>query len=1012
MKRLITAAVLSLAAATAAQSQIVINEICTGTDTLAYKQHSCDWVELYNAGSADVNLKGYTLSDNPKKPRKHVIDCDAVIKTGGHIVILCNDLGTGLNAGFKLSSDGGEEVVLSNPNEEIIDQVTTPRLQDDFSYGRLTDGASSWGIFDVATPGQRNSNAKALAPTPVISPTAGFFTMSQKVSITCSDPSATIYYTTDGSTPSKSSKKYTAAFTVGKTTAVRAIAISSGCKDSRVATTTYFINDREMTLPVVSLVTDNKNFYDNRIGIYVEGTNGVAGKCSDNPVNWNQDWERPVHIEYFDKNQILQLSQDAGVKITGTCSRTNAMKSLRIIARKQYGDSRLRYKFFDKKDISEFKSIVLRNGGNDFQGTMLRDALITGLAASGGMDVDVQALQPVAVFLNGEYLGMHNMREKVSDHFAEENYGVESDLVDLLEYKGENKSFEDNIAIIDGDNKDFVELMKFVKNNSLANKTNYEKVAAQIDIDNFIDYWVAQIYVDNEDWPMNNNKWWRARGKNTKWRWILFGTEYSCGVYGGQPTVNSVWRDIDINSDGWSTTEWSTRLMRKLLENEEFKAKFLQRFTYHMDHTFKYARVKEFSDSLRNLVKTEFLNYQAPKYYSWLGPSWWGGSSWESNIDNLNSWFEQRPKQVSQHLRDYFHISSRYDVTVSADINNVKFSVNHCPSTAYITGRYFADVNLNLSAVLPEGKAVNYWNVTDANGNEKKIYTEEIDLMITNNVVVKLYTKDATPATLPARTTQVAGLYVNEIMPYNKGALSDETGHFPGWIEFYNDNNYAIDMAGLYIFNNDKKAKQYQIPGGSSDLTTIPAKGHLVFFADGKPELGALHMNYTLKEDKENSVNLGQILNGENLYIDYMDAPTLKKNQSYGRSSDGNKNLVTFVESTPFAKNSTGKVEATIPTYTYTGDNQDVNPNDNPNTAVSEHVVASSTLNVYPNPTNDYARIDSESEDVSYALYNIAGEKLTSGTGKEIDLTNLPSGMYVLQAYVGGSLKNVKVIKR
>ena len=1006
MKRLITAAVLSLAA-TAAHSQIVINEICTGTDELVYKGHSSDWVELYNAGSADVNLKGYGISDNPKKPRKHVIDCDSVIIPGGHVVILCNDLGTGLNAGFKLSSDGGEQVVLSNPSEEIIDQITTPILPDDYSYGRLSDGASTWGVFDVATPGVKNSNASALSPTPVISPTAGFFTSSQKVSITCSDPSATIYCTTDGSIPTKSARKYTASITVSKNTAVRAIAISSGCKDSKVATATYFINSRQMTLPVVSLVTDRKNFYDDKIGIYVEGTNGVAGKCSDNPVNWNQDWERPVHIEYFDKNQILQLSQDAGVKITGTCSRTNAMKSLRIIARKEYGDNRLRYKFFDKKDIDKFKSIVLRNGGNDFQGTMLRDALITGLAASGGMDVDVQALQPAAVFLNGEYLGMHNIREKVSDHFAEENYGVESELVDLLEYKGDNSSYATHAGIIEGDNKEFDEMMKFVKNNSLANQANYDKVAAQMDINNFVDYWIAQIYVDNEDWPMNNIKWWKARGANTKWRWILFGTEYSCGVYGGQPDVNSVYRDIDVNSTGWSTTTWSTLLMRKLLENEEFKAKFLQRFSYHMNTTFRYERVKEFSDSLKNLVKTEFMEHGA-KWYNWLVQSWWGQSTeWENHINSLNSWFEQRPKYVSQHLRDYFHITSRYDVTVSADINNVKFSINHCPSTANVTGRYFSDYNLNLSAVLPEGKAVNYWIVTSSDGNEKRIYQDEIDLKITSNVVVKLYTKDATPATLPERNTLLTKLYINEVMPNNRGALSDETGHFPGWIEFYNDNDFAIDMAGLYIF--DGKKQQYQIPGGSSSLTTIPAKGHLVFFADGKPELGALHLNYTLKDDKENSVNLGQMVNGNPTYIDYMDAPSIKKNQSYGRSSDGNTNLVTFMESTPFAKNSTGKVETPLPPYTYTGEDEDTG---NPNTAVSEQVVASATLNVYPNPTNDYAQIDTDAENVSFALYTIAGEKLTSGTGKEIDLTNLPSGMYVVQAYVGGALKNVKVIKR
>ena len=1005
MKRLITVAVLTLAA-TAAQSQIVINEICTGTDTLEYKGYSCDWVELYNASSSDVNLKGYAISDNPKKPRKHVIDCDAVIIPGGHVVILCNDLGTGLNAGFKLSSDGGEDIVLSNPSEEIIDQATTVTLYDDHSYGRITDGASAWGVFDVATPGKRNSNSKALSATPVISPTAGFFTTTQKATITCSDPTATIYYTTDGSTPTKSSRKYTAAINISKNTALRAIAISDGCKESKVATATYFINSRKMTLPVVSLVTDRKNFYDDYIGIYVAGKNGVAGKCSDNPVNWNQDWERPVHFEYFDKNQILQLSQDAGVKITGTCSRTNDMKSLRVIARKEYGDNRLRYKFFDKKDIDKFKSIVLRNGGNDFGGTMLRDALITGLAASGSMDVDVQALQPVAVFLNGEYLGMHNMREKVSDHFAEENYGVESDLVDLLEYKGSN-----SVDIIDGDNKEYKQLLSFVEKNSLAVQANYDKVASEIDINNFVDYWIAQLYVGNKDWPNNNNKWWRARGKNSKWRWVLFGTEFSCNIYNGHPAdENSVKRCLDeyVQGDAFGFSHGVNLLMRKLLENKEFKAKFLQRFSYHMNTTFRAARVKEFSDSLKNLVKTEYMVH-AQKWYSWrIQTSWWSSKTqWEEEIDNVNSWFEERPKYVSQHLRDYFSISSRYDVTVTADINNVKFSLNGCPSTANISGRYFAGINFNVTAELPAGKAVDYWIATYDNGNEIRKYTESLDIDPYTNVVIKLVTKDAAPVTIPERTVATTGLYVNEVMPNNKGILADETGHYPAWIEFYNDNDQAIDMAGMYVIVNSKT--QYQIPGGHAEITTIPAKGHLVFFADNKPELGALHLGLTLKDEKANTVDLGDIVNGNNIYIDNFDAPELKKNQSVGRKSDGAKELVTFTASTPFDRNNAGTVETTLPPYVYTGEDPDDTPN--PETAVSENI-ATITLNVYPNPTADYVTIDDESETVSYTLYSIAGDKILAGNNKQIDMTSLTPGIYILRAYTGETLQSVKVIKK
>ncbi|MCR5454228.1 MAG: CotH kinase family protein [Bacteroidales bacterium] len=1006
MKRLVFAIAFVIMTSTA-YSQIVINEFCTASDTLAYKGYVSDWIELYNAGTEIVNLKNYGLSDNPKKPRKHVIDCDAWISPGRCKIVLCNGIGKGLNTKFKLSGDGNETILLSDPSEEIIDQVTTPMLRDDYSYGRISDGSDKWGVFDVATPGKKNGREKALSEMPVFSVGAGFYSSAMKVAITSPDPSATIYYTIDGSLPTLKSNKYSSAINISRNTVLRAIAVSDGHKASAATTATYFIRERQMTLPVVAISTDRANFYDDQIGIYVAGTNGISGRCSDNPVNWNQDWERCIHVEYFDKNLNLQLSQDAGIKITGTCSRTNAMKSLRIIARKKYGDNRLRYKFFDKKDILEFKSIVLRNGGNDFQTTMLRDALIAGIAGE-GMDVDVQALQPAAVFLNGEYLGMHNIREKVSDHFAEENYGVESDLVDLLEYKGGNK-----VRIIEGDNTEYNALIDFVKTHSFTVQSNYDKVAEEIDIDNFIDYWIAQIYVGNEDWPNNNNKWWRAKGTNTKWRWILFGAEYSCNVYGGQdPSENSLKRVLDENSSGLGFSYGVNLLIRKLLENEGFKAKFLQRFSYHIDHTFRYARVKEFSDSLRNLVKTEFMIH-GKKWYSWLvqNNNWWSDNpytQWETNMDNLNSWYERRATNVSKHIREYFSITSRYNVSVTAsNCANAKFSVNGCPSTANVTGRYFGGINLNLSADLPAGKAVDYWVVTKADGSESTLYDDAIDVVFDGDIKVTLYAKDA-PVVYPERTVSATGIYVNEVMARNVGALSDETGHYPGWIEFYNSNDYDVDMAGLFIM--DSKT-EYQIPGGYSSITTIPAKGHLVFYADGKPELGPLHLSFVLKEDKENGVYLGEIVGGANNYIDYYVAPEMKKNQSYGRATDGSYNLVVFEISTPFAKNSIGKEVEQLPLYT--AEKEDPEEEDD-YTSVSEqtatHVVKA--LTVFPNPTSDYITIDSDCATIKYELYAISGKKMLWGDGNRIDMTGLSSGMYVLRVYLGDILQGVKVLKR
>ncbi|MCQ2253135.1 MAG: CotH kinase family protein [Bacteroidales bacterium] len=707
MRKTTLSALILLATSGLAQAQIMINEFCAANDTVSIGGHYADWVELYNAGSSNENLRRYALSDNPKNPTKYVIDSDIIIPAGSTRLILCNGLGTGANASFKLSGTGGEHIVLSNPEGKIIDDIAIKPLRKDYSYGRIYDGASEWAVFAVSSPDRPNMESDAMASKPVFSVTPGFYSSRQTVTISSSG-SATIYYTTNGSEPTKSSTKYTGPITISTTTPLRAMATMQGRVDSEIESGTYFINSQATSLPVISLITERKNFYDNKIGIYVAGTNGITGNCQNEPKNWNQDWERPVHIEYFDKNKKLQISQDAGIKITGSCSRGQNMKSLRVIARKEYGDTRLRYKFFDKKDISEFKSIVLRNGGNDFGLTMYRDGLVSGLAGE-SLDIDVQAFQPCVVFLNGEYLGLHNIREKVSAHYLEENYGVDADMVDILENSGWAN---------EGSQKDYDNLINFVKNNSLKDQANYNKVAAQMDIDNFIDYWCAQIYIDNEDWPNNNIKWWRTQGTGGKWRWIMFGAEFSCNIYGGSPDRNSVYNAIDINSDAWGTkpTSWGNLLMRRLLENDGFRSHFIQRMAYLMDHTYNYDRVSEFADSLQSLIRNDYPKL-AERWPDWWSYTW----DWESRCRNMKEWFQNRPMYIEQHMQNYFGVGPRYQLEASSDNSNTKFSLNGSMPTANINGQYFSGATVELGARLPQGIQVDYWEIDGTGTSTNKL---------------------------------------------------------------------------------------------------------------------------------------------------------------------------------------------------------------------------------------------------------------------------------------------------
>ena len=182
---------------------------------------------------------------------------------------------------------------------------------------------------------------------------------------------------------------------------------------------------------MVSVSTDPVNLWDPMKGIYVEGTNGVEGYCY-GKTNWNQEWERQATFEYFTPDGVKKISTDAGIKINGGCSRTNPQKSLGVYFRDKYGPDEIRYPLFNSKNADRFKSIMLRNSGNDFNRTQLQDAMMQTLIM-GQMDIDYMAYTPAALYLNGAYWGVQNIREKSSTDYLYTNYGLDEDSVDILE---------------------------------------------------------------------------------------------------------------------------------------------------------------------------------------------------------------------------------------------------------------------------------------------------------------------------------------------------------------------------------------------------------------------------------------------------------------------------------------------------------------------------------------------------------------------------------------------------
>jgi len=351
-------------------AQIYINEVIPSNDNIIadnYGEYD-DVIEIYNAGNASVNLAGYYLSDDSGSPLMWQIPTTDVALTtvpaGGYLIFWADDAPTqGANhLNFKLSSSG-ESVILTAPDGvTTVDNLSFSAVAGDEGFGRLPDGSMSLSQLIPATPAATNDNSQPKADVPVFSISGGPYSGTQSVSISSPMPGSTIRYTNDGSEPTANSQIYSATLTVDSVTVLRARTFKSGYAESDVASATYLIGVSH-DLPIICLNSNPANFWDDSIGIYVAGTNGVTSFCSTTPKNFWQDWERPVNVQMYESDGTPAFNIDAGISISGGCSRNRTIKSFNIATRKIYPTDKIDYQLFPDRDQHEFRRFKLRNAG-------------------------------------------------------------------------------------------------------------------------------------------------------------------------------------------------------------------------------------------------------------------------------------------------------------------------------------------------------------------------------------------------------------------------------------------------------------------------------------------------------------------------------------------------------------------------------------------------------------------------------------------------------------------------
>jgi CotH kinase protein/Lamin Tail Domain/Chitobiase/beta-hexosaminidase C-terminal domain/Secretion system C-terminal sorting domain len=681
--------------------QLLINEVMAVNESGLINPltgEAGDWIEIYNGTDYAIDLSDYYLSDRLEDLRKWQFPSGTLLAPGTFQLVWADgntNSNPGCHTNFKLDASG-ESLYLFKNSGTLHDSLRYPRMHADISFGISQDGSRLY--FSNPTPGASNDSGSGFLYSAGVSitPPAGIYSSSIQVSMESGAPGI-IRYTIDGSEPDVYDPMYIGPFSVFQNNVIRARLWQSGFEAGPVSTSSFIINNG-FTMPVFSLTTDPENFWDDETGIYVEGSNGITGYCSDIPVNWNQDWERPLSFEFFTPDGERAIQQDVGTKIHGACSRTAPMKSLGLIARGRYGDSSMDYPFFsDKPGKDEYKGLILRNSGNDNQYTMFRDAMIQSVVWP-IMDVDYQAYETVRVFLNGEFFGIYNLREKVNEHWITTNYGIDAEEIDFI--KNGNEVYTGSITAFDS-------LQFFLENMSLADQENFDWVADRVDLDSYTDYLITQLFFANRDWPGNNQKCWKGHAPASKWRWILFDLDFTMGIYEFNPALDMFSFATANYTDEWPNPRWATLIIRRLLENEAYREQFIQKYLVHLNTTLNTERVHAKIDSFYNT----YLDVVPEQMARWNRP--WSMNSWNEHVNLLKTFASERPDHVRRNMRNFFNLGREISLDVDASDGTYKVSLNGVKIPVEgIQGSYLAGTSLDLNCSPEAGYRFSHWEIS------------------------------------------------------------------------------------------------------------------------------------------------------------------------------------------------------------------------------------------------------------------------------------------------------------
>ena len=563
-------------------------------------------IELKNLTKEDINLDNYAIGDKSGV----VTNLKNIIKANDYIVFNSDSLGFGINY--------STEIIYLYKNGKIIDEYQVGRLIDGVSSGINEDNKRVF--YKNITMGRSNSSSfyQGYVLDPVFDKDGGYTEKGTKVSITTNDDS-TIYYTLDGSFPSTNSTKYTSPITIDKTTVIKVVAYKDNYLPSDIISRTFIVGKKH-DIPIVSISTDYNNLF---------GYNGIIS-------NFHQNSTRKISLEFYENDGLLGTSFVGDTKLSGMDSRLQPQKSMSVYLRKEYGKKEVTYPFFNNYENNTYGSILFRNAGEDPKSIRIMDAVLQ-RTLKDKMDIDMQDYRPVVMYINGEYFGIYNMRDKLNSDYIVTKFGTDKDDIDLIKYS----------TPVRGSDAEYNKLVNYINNNDPANSKNYEYIKSQIDVQELCNYWITQSYYGNTD--LGNIRYWKS--KDGKWRFMIYDLDWS--MWNSNLSMN--YPVMNTNIPAVTYLYSSISITRRLYRNSEFRDLYLKTLAYHLKNTFNPDRMNGIVDELAKEIETEMPNHidRWGREYPYLSNM----NRWHSNLDNFKKMITNRYNYVTSHVRSEFNLS-------------------------------------------------------------------------------------------------------------------------------------------------------------------------------------------------------------------------------------------------------------------------------------------------------------------------------------------------------------------